>query len=88
MGRALQKPEGALDAWSQLEADERLFELDDFPETIEHYLRLNVSGRKPSMKLWTDASLAALAEALGMPMVTFDRGFQGFTLSALELLDV
>jgi predicted nucleic acid-binding protein len=71
-----------------LERDERLFEIKHFPESLGMHLRSNVEGAPASTKLWTDAWLAALAEASGMTMVTFDRGFRKFSLSSLELLRI
>ena len=44
-----------------------------------------ISAPLPS-RLWTDASLAAIAEAAGLRMVTFDKDFQRFKLSRLEVL--
>ena len=37
-------------------------------------------------RLWPDVCLAATAEAAGLRMVTFDRDFERFDLSRLELL--
>lgn len=88
MGSAVLAPGQALDAWSQLAADERLFEIESIPHETEKYLRLNVTGRSPSPQIWTDAWIAALAEASGLHLVTFDRGFQNFQLSSWELLEV
>jgi len=88
MGSAALEPGQALDVWSQLEADERLFEIESIPTETERYLRLNVSGRSPSPRIWTDAWIASLAEASGLHVVTFDQGFQKFQLSSLELLEV
>jgi len=42
--------------------------------------------REPSPDLWTDAWLAALAEASDCEMVTFDRGFRSFSRLKLRLL--
>jgi len=44
-----------------------------------------VSAPLPS-RLWTDALLAATAEAAGLRMVTFDKDFEKFKLSRLEVL--
>jgi len=88
MGSAVQTPERALEVWSQLEADERLFEIESIPDETEKYLRENVSGRSPSPKIWTDAWIAALAEASGLQLVSFDRDFRRFHLNALKILEV
>ena len=45
-----------------------------------------VRDREPSPNLWTDAWLAAYAEAAGAEMVTLDRGFRSFNLKHLRLL--
>jgi toxin-antitoxin system PIN domain toxin len=37
-------------------------------------------------RLWTDACLAATAEAAGLRMVTFDQDFERFNLSRLQVL--
>jgi toxin-antitoxin system PIN domain toxin len=37
-------------------------------------------------RLWTDALLAATAESAGLRMVTFDKDFERFNLSRLEVL--
>jgi predicted nucleic acid-binding protein len=37
-------------------------------------------------RLWPDVCLAATAEAAGLRMVTFDRDFERFQLSRLEIL--
>ncbi len=88
MGSATLEPERALDAWGRLAGDQRFFEDEGVPGGVEGLLRQNVAGRRPSPKLWTDAWLAALAEASGMEMVTFDRGFDRFALTALDVLEV
>ena len=44
-----------------------------------------VSAPLPS-RLWTDTLLAATAEAAGLRMVTFDKDFERFKLSRLEVL--
>lgn len=87
MGSDVLLPEEALDAWSSLARDERLAEVTNPPGTLEVYLKSNVAGRRPSPKLWTDAWLAALAESLGYEMVTCDRGFERFHLSALHVIE-
>lgn len=44
-----------------------------------------ISSPLPS-RLWTDAVLAATAEAAGLRMVTFDKDFERFNLSCVEVL--
>lgn len=86
MGKSVLDPEQALDTWAQLENDERLFEIEPTPSKSESYFRLNVSGRKPSPQIWTDAWLAATAEASGFQMVSFDQDFERFNLTSVEIL--
>lgn len=87
MGKSVLDPEQALDVWAQIEADERLFEIESTPSETEAFLRLNVCDRSPSPQIWTDAWLAALAEASGFQMVSFDRDFKRFNLSSLDILE-
>jgi predicted nucleic acid-binding protein len=86
MGSSVLDPTQALDIWARLEADERLFEIDSIPAESEKYFRLNVRGRSPSPQIWTDAWLAAVAEASYIQMVSFDRDFERFNLTSLEIL--
>jgi len=88
MGSPLLEPEQILAAWDQLEADERLYEITTSPSETEQLFRANVRGREPSPKFWMDAWLAALAEASGLQLVTFDRGFTFYHLSSLTVLEV
>ena len=88
MGTSVLDPTLAHDTWARLEADERLYEIDSIPAESEKYFRLNVRGRSPSPQIWTDAWLAALAEASGLQMVSFDRDFERFDLTSLEILTV
>lgn len=86
MGSGVLRPEDSLEAWDQLAGDERMFEVESLPPSLERHFRSKVLGHQPSPKLWTDAWLAALAEASGYEMVTFDQGFRRFALPALRLL--
>lgn len=77
------------DAWSyvhRFSSDARVVASNDSPPGIDAYWLANVTGRKPSPNLWTDAWLAAFAEATGLDMVTFDAGFKDFTTRRLRLL--
>ena len=87
LGSGVLSPEEALATWDQLASDERMFEVTNWPATIESLLRANVATRKPSPKLWTDAWLAALAESSACEMVTCDRGFRNFQLSSLRIIE-
>lgn len=83
---------GVLDAgqaWQilgELTNDARAVVRHDLPAGLDALWLTFVRGRAPSPNLWTDAWLAAYAEADGAEMVTFDQGFRSFPLSHLRLL--
>lgn len=68
----------ALAAWDAMEADERTFAIANPTSASEACFRNNVADRMPSPNLWTDAFLAALAEAAGCRLTSFDGGFRSF----------
>jgi toxin-antitoxin system PIN domain toxin len=78
-------PEEALAAWDLFAADPRSIWLSE-PPAHDLYFRRNVIGRKPSPNLWTDAWLAAQAEASAIALTSFDADFLSFGLSSFELL--
>ncbi len=88
MGTSVLAPTQALDTWARLEADQRLYEIESLPGGLEMYLRLNVRNRNPSPQIWIDAWLAAVAESSGLQIVSFDRDFERFDLTSLEILTV
>jgi predicted nucleic acid-binding protein len=88
MGSAVLHPEEALNVWSLLAADERFFEITVIPSQTDRFFRMNVLGRSPSPKIWTDAWIASLAEASALEVVTFDQDFKKFQLTSLGLLEV
>jgi predicted nucleic acid-binding protein len=45
------------------------------------------SGRAFAPRLWTDAYLAAYAQASGLVLVTFDQGFHQFDSLACHVLE-
>ena len=77
-------PDEALAAWDAIEADERTFPIGD--PTSEVCFRRNVTGRRPSANLWTDALLAAWAEAANCKLTSFDGGFRSFPSLEFEWL--
>ncbi len=80
-------PEEALSAWDALEADGRTCPLDHTSmPTAEAFFRRNVDGRTPSPNLWTDALLAAWAEASNIRLASFDGGFRAFPSLDFEWL--
>lgn len=79
-------PSEALAAWDALEADERTFDLANHANSAETIFRNNVINRSPSPNLWTDALLAAWAEAAGYKLTSFDGGFRSFPRLDFEWL--
>src|SRR6478736_1898591 len=65
-------PDLALAAWDAMEADERAFAIGNPTSASEACFRKNVMGRLPTPNLWTDALLAAWAEATGCRLTSFD----------------
>jgi toxin-antitoxin system PIN domain toxin len=86
MGSSILRPELAWDALDLLIDDPRIVVIDQAPPTHAAHWRANVEGREPSPDLWTDAWLAALAQATDCEMTTFDRGFRSFAKLKLHLL--
>jgi toxin-antitoxin system PIN domain toxin len=56
------------------------------PADCESQLSTLLGTEKLPTRLWTDAYLAALAQASGMRLVTFDRDFQRFNLTRCLIL--
>lgn len=79
-------PDEALAAWDAIEADERTFDIGNPTGTCEVCFRRNVTGRRPTPNLWTDALLAAWAEAANYKLTSFDGGFRSFPNLEFEWL--
>ena len=86
MGSGILRPEQAWEILSQLVGDPRIALIDEAPLTHASFWRANIARREPSPDLWTDAWLAALAQATDCEMTTFDRGFRSFANLKLNLL--
>lgn len=86
MGSSTLSPEQAWDVVDQLISDPRIVPIDQAPQGHARHWRANIAGREPSPDLWTDAWLAALAQATDCNMVTFDKGFRSFAGLKLRLL--
>lgn len=86
MGTGTLRPARAWDAVQQLIDDPRISMMEQMPTTHAKLWHENVVRRTSSPDLWTDAWLAALAQATGCEMVTFDRGFRSFAKLRLRLL--
>lgn len=87
MGSSVLRPAAAWNAVQSLIEDPRIEVLDQIPSTHAKLWYDNVARREPSPDLWTDAWLAALAQAVDCEMVTFDRGFRSFSKLKLRLLE-
>ena len=79
-------PEEALNAWDKFEEDPRTLWLPEAHQTLEIHFRCFVKNRQASPNLWTDAWLAALAEASAIGLTSFDTGFRLFDMRDFELL--
>jgi toxin-antitoxin system PIN domain toxin len=86
MGSGILRPEQAWDVVDKLLNDPRISVVDQVPQTHAKFWRANIAKREPTPDLWTDAWLAALAQASDCEMVTFDRGFRSFAKLKLRLL--
>ena len=87
MGSSVLRPAQAWNAVQSLLDDPRIEVLDQVPAAHGKFWYDNVVRREPSPDLWTDAWLAALAQAHDCEMVTFDRGFRSFSKLKLHLLE-
>ena len=86
MGSSVLRPAAAWSALQSLIDDPRVETVDQVPAPHHTLWYGNVARREPSPDLWTDAWLAALAQAHDCEMVTFDRGFRSFPKLKLRLL--
>src|ERR1017187_235214 len=85
MGRAPRTIRQARETFEQLRADRRLVFATE-PDLVESTWRqfMTQPGIGPSS--WTDAYLAAFAEAHSYSLVTFDTGFERWPALKLKLL--
>lgn len=87
MGSSVLRPAQAWAAVRSLIDDPRIEVLDQVPAAHAKIWYDNVARREASPDLWTDAWLAALAQAHDVEMVTFDRGFRSYAKLKLRLLE-
>ncbi|MCC7087069.1 MAG: PIN domain-containing protein [Pirellulales bacterium] len=76
------------EAWAlydRIAADFRV-SLAPEPTGLEREWRRLTQTNRPSTHLWNDAYLAAFATCAGLEIVTFDRGFEQFTLQRCTIL--
>ena len=86
MGSSVLKPSQAWGTVQQLLDDPRIEFVEQIPPTHAKFWLDNVARREPTPDLWTDAWLAASAQAFDCEMVTFDRGYRSFAKLKLRLL--
>lgn len=86
MGSSTLDPERAWEVVGELIGDPRVFCIEQIPQSHARYWLANIVGRQPSPDLWTDAWLAALAQAADSELITFDHGFLVFNKLKLRLL--
>ncbi|HTG43931.1 MAG TPA: hypothetical protein VK633_05305 [Verrucomicrobiae bacterium] len=75
-------------AWATIDAlkqDPRIVFFDE-PANLDSIFRTLSISDFPSHLFWTDSYLAAFATAANLALVTFDQGFNRFTLLKLEAL--
>jgi len=87
MGSSVLRPATAWTAVQSLIDDPRIEVVDQVPAARDKLWYNNVARREPSPDLWTNAWLAAPAQAHDCEMVTFDRGFRSFSKLNLHLLE-
>ena len=85
MGRAPRTIEQAWETFAQLHADRRLVFANE-PNGVEFAWRQLMTQARVGPSSWTDAYLAAFAEAHSYALVTFDTGFQRWPALKLTLL--
>lgn len=86
MGTGVLAPEDAWQALAELTSDARAVVRDHVPSGLDSLWLMAVRGRRPTPNLWTDAWLAAHAEAEALTLVTFDKGLKSFRPPRLILL--
>jgi uncharacterized protein len=73
--------------WRRMLQDERLYFTPTEPPGLDAAFERFTTGRKFTPRLWTDAYLAAYAQASGLTLVTFDQGFRQFPDLICQILD-
>ncbi len=85
MGASRRTPEQAWRDYDRLAAQGPVDYLPE-PEGVGQVLRGHTRSEDASSSLWTDAYLAAFAQAADLRLATFDRGFQRVSGLVLEPL--
>ncbi len=86
MGAQRRTPQQAWRDYDRLLAQRPVGYLHE-PNDIDRILRSHTVDEDASASLWTDAYLAAFAQAADMRLATFDRGFSRLSGLRLHLLD-
>jgi uncharacterized protein len=73
--------------WHRLLEDERIRFPPTEPPGLDTVFERFTTGRAFTPRLWTDAYLAAYAQASGLVLVTFDQGFQQFDSLTCHVLE-
>lgn len=73
--------------WHRLLEDERIRFVPAEPSGLDAAFERFTTGHAFTPRLWTDAYLAAYAQAGGLTLVTFDRGLRTFPGLRCEILD-
>lgn len=85
MGGAAVSPEQALSAWDLLAGDPRAVWTEP-AEGLDARMRQLVTSRSMAPNLWSDAWLAAHAEALGCGLTSLEAEFRSFGLKEFDWL--
>ena len=85
MGASCRTTEQAWQHYEQLVVQPTVEYVDE-PNGLASLLRTHTSGQQRSASLWTDAYLAAFAQAADLELATFDRGFRRFSGIKLRTL--
>ena len=73
--------------WRLLLDDERFHFASEEPQGLDAAFERFTQGRAFSPRVWTDAYLAAYAQAGRLTLVTFDKGFYGFPGLTCDVLE-
>jgi toxin-antitoxin system PIN domain toxin len=87
MGEEVLDAAGCWSLWRRLLEDERFRFAADEPPGLDAAFERFTTKRAFSPRIWTDAYLAAYAHAARLMLVTFDKGFRGFTGLSCDVLE-
>jgi toxin-antitoxin system PIN domain toxin len=87
MGEDVLDTTACWELWRRLLEDERVRFAPAEPPGLDAAFARFTSGKAFTPRLWTDAYLAAYAQASGLTLVTFDRGFRQFDGLACHVIE-